>query len=286
MVDDYSVPPWNMMFSHMTSMVDWCEPNYMLTPHVAEPANTASNVPFYTYALLLVMLFKSYSRHFGKGNIIVWFFLLTVGICSTIFHATLSFGGQLLDQVSILWLIMVASSLWIPQRLLPVFCRNKPNVTRLFFFIWTVIISTFAWINSTVYAIVIGILGIPITLILLCEMHRTDSQRALKLGFRVLLISFLAGACWMIDRFLCETWLGNEFPYFHALWHFLSAVAASNLLVLFAYFDAASRLAGHSDLMPLLSYWPNDNTTWECLSVPYVVIAYRSVVKKRLILPM
>lgn len=52
---------------------------------------------------ILIYLFKDYGKHVHPGIHIVWLMLIIVGISSAYFHATLSLMGQLLDEISILW---------------------------------------------------------------------------------------------------------------------------------------------------------------------------------------
>lgn len=62
-----------------------------------------SNIFFLAFPPLLIYLFKDYGRHVNPGIHIVWLMLIIVGLASTYFHATLSLIGQLLDELSILW---------------------------------------------------------------------------------------------------------------------------------------------------------------------------------------
>eukprot|EP01063_Lacrimia_lanifica_P007986 TRINITY_DN15133_c0_g1_i1.p1 TRINITY_DN15133_c0_g1~~TRINITY_DN15133_c0_g1_i1.p1 ORF type:complete len:277 (+),score=89.10 TRINITY_DN15133_c0_g1_i1:88-918(+) len=85
----------------VTASVDWCEENYEVTFYVAEFFNTASSV--------LIALAGLYAlRRAAAEQRGVWLHAaavstLVIGIGSAAFHGTLTRGGQLLDELPMMW---------------------------------------------------------------------------------------------------------------------------------------------------------------------------------------
>ena len=102
---------WLSIFLHMfKSTVDWCETNYAVTPLIAEFWNSLSG-----FALIIssIMFYKTNYQYREYFNIIT-LLLICTGIGTIMFHSTLQYQFQLLDELPMLilsneYLILILS---------------------------------------------------------------------------------------------------------------------------------------------------------------------------------
>ncbi len=88
----------------------------------------------FSISLSLSYLFRDYSKHVGPGINAVWVLLMVVGTGSIYFHATLSFLGQLIDELAIAWVLLAGFAIWTPPEMLNVWpvmgCRYSYREIR------------------------------------------------------------------------------------------------------------------------------------------------------------
>ncbi|KAI0652484.1 alkaline phytoceramidase [Trametes meyenii] len=85
----------------VTATLDWCEANYQFSRYIAESANTFSNLV--TIALAAYGAWQSVSENLPWRYLAGWTGFALVGIGSFIFHATLLFEAQLMDELPMIY---------------------------------------------------------------------------------------------------------------------------------------------------------------------------------------
>jgi len=83
-----------------TSTLDWCEENYIQSPYIAEFWNTITNLSMILPAL--VGLWNWHKFHLEMRYLMAYLALLLVGVGSLLFHGTLLYSMQLLDELPML----------------------------------------------------------------------------------------------------------------------------------------------------------------------------------------
>nr|XP_046247807.1 alkaline ceramidase 1 isoform X2 [Scatophagus argus] len=140
------------VFSYESSEIDWCEDNYRHSEHVVEYFNTMSSFVFFIISPIMLYLLHPYAKERNLAIHLVWIMMIFVGIFSAYFHMTLSFVGQMLDELSILWVLAVGYAVWFPRRLFPSFIKDSCTdqkalrLAKLSVALWVLAIS--CWISD------------------------------------------------------------------------------------------------------------------------------------------
>ncbi|KAG7488151.1 hypothetical protein MATL_G00030520 [Megalops atlanticus] len=262
------------VFAYESSEVDWCEDNYRHSETVVEYFNTMSSFIFFVVSPIMLYLFHPYAKERNLAVHLVWFMMIFVGLFSMYFHMTLSYVGQMLDEISILWVLAIGYALWFPRRHFPSFIKDRSS------FSWMVLVITVAttlssFVKPTANAYALNCFAIHILYSLGIELRSCTDQRVLRLARVSIGLWVLAISCWISDRFGCSLWQKLNFCYLHGIWHILIVVATASGSTLIAYLDANSEIPYS---LPDLQYWPRDN--W-ALGLPYIVLKGTTKTQKR-----
>lgn len=248
-VDDADSPPapfWGVVDSDF----DWCERNHDHSPHVAEPWNVVTSA---SYPLMALVTFRRHSRVARRGAdgsvhhaLSVWHALMlsvtgVMGIGSMIFHATLRYQAQLLDELPLYAMaVLAAAALW--QR------GRREAGAQSAAAAWAVLLSyVLAWTErfSAVHELFRGAMTVSFSAAFLYIFTvgsvvgaEIDRERGGHDGARLFRSTFAlfvgAVVAWILDIVACPQLQGMRLPYpqLHAVgWHLGTCLG---LLQLFA----------------------------------------------------
>ncbi|KAA8650984.1 ceramidase [Aspergillus tanneri] len=85
-----------------SSKANFCEKDYVVTRYVAEFINTLTNLVYVFYAIYGLYKLRQKSNT-GFIRVLPYWGLMTVGVCSAIYHASLQYHTQMLDDLSMLF---------------------------------------------------------------------------------------------------------------------------------------------------------------------------------------
>uniref|UniRef100_H0VUH5 Alkaline ceramidase n=1 Tax=Cavia porcellus TaxID=10141 RepID=H0VUH5_CAVPO len=252
---------------YQSSEVDWCESNFLHSPVVAEFYNTFSNVTFLIFGPLMAFLMRSYVHKRSRYIYSVLMLFVLTGLFSMYFHATLSFLGQLLDEVAILWMLSSCYSIWMPRCYFPSFLRgSRFQFTRMM--LWgTTIVTFLSVVRPILNAYALNSIAIHV-LYIVCSEYR-KKLRCVRLRHIIHVSTILwasAVISWVSDRLFCSFWQRIHFFYLHSIWHVIISITFPYGFVTMALVDATYEMPGET---LKVRYWPRDS--WP-VGLPYIEI--------------
>ena len=215
---------WTGAFGFVPSTVQWCESNYEVCHFIAEFFNTVSSLSILAAGLIGMI----YTRRLEQRWVLAYATIATVGIGSVLFHMTLLRPMQMLDEVPMLWAVIVMVYCIIEtDAVRPKYGRALP----IGMFAYAVFVTLLTSLSSghvqfLLFHASFGSLEFwSLGAIAMRARRETDPTlcRLYRRGFSAYAIALV---CWASDIHFCESlqrmWPAN--PQLHALWHvFVSA---------------------------------------------------------------
>ncbi|XP_061456903.1 alkaline ceramidase 1 isoform X2 [Rhineura floridana] len=186
-----------------------------------------------------------------------------IGVFSIYFHMTLSYAGQLLDEIAILWTMGWCYAFWFPMRHFPGFIKNREQFMSLVA-ILTVLSSLMTFLKPALNAYALNCIAFHIVYSTCVEVRKCNNPRVHRLFATMVAWWIISISCWLTDKFLCGVCQKVSFSYFHSFWHVFISVALFYCANVCMYFDVAFELPSAE---PDVEYWPS-NTSF--ISMPYI----------------
>jgi len=233
-----------MSFAHQsfwgvpTASLDWCEVNYAYTPFIAEFWNTITSL--WLTVLATFGMYHGLKLKAKKRVHIAYAALGVVGIGSALFHATLLYSCQLLDELPMIYgtLIFLYALLEFEKHtifdllFIPLLVSIGVAVTVLM-----LIHSDSPQLHQVAYAILVFILVFRALYIT----YRTHITRVEFTNLQYLLwySAFVFGVgylLWLTERKLCRN--GSVVPglQFHSFWHILTGTGTFGFIQFITYY--------------------------------------------------
>ncbi|KAK3986789.1 ceramidase [Cladorrhinum sp. PSN332] len=239
-------------WSPPTSRANFCEEDYSLSAYIAEFINTLTNLTYVYYALRHI--------HAKRRIDFMSFSLLTLGICSSLFHATLLLPLEFSDELAMLglaWSILQgfftfninsAKNKFIINTLLSLFF-----VSFSAYYVYSAKIIYHS-IVFTSFPFLLMIRGVYLFYGPKAELlHFPAHIRAdwVKRTYKIVGLLVFAYTLWGIDLEFCaqlrelKAWVGLPWAWlfeFHGWWHIFTGMVAARFMEIIREMEAEAKL--------------------------------------------
>lgn len=201
--------------------VDWCEPNYQWHPRIAEMGNVVSSLALVLSALLVRVTRTSMVLR------------LLIGIGSILFHATLTYWAQLLDELSMVIYVTYMINILYPRM------RVKLIATSVVYVTWSIMLPRDAssWQFYVFQFFFVAMTGTCLASVLWFHRWKVNGYpKSFQMACVFLGIGYLF---WHADNLFCYRY-GHY--YLHSIWHIFAAIS----LTFFDQFMVSIARATHS----------------------------------------
>ena len=236
---------------------DWCEENYEVSDYVAEFVNTLTGFLYFLPGIFGVAYHQGLSVH----SKLLLFFISCIGVGTVLFHCSLQYSAQLVDELPIYYVILTGNfMLWY---------RGSEGNTKVAWALcaWAGGLSALLlgtpreyWLHtvgrgtmSCTFSILFGYI-FSATAGALKEIRGLNADRLQRLKdlFHMAFFEFVfAIACWILDNARCDLVLGNPlYPVTaHALWHVFTSIGLYKMFLVLEFIHVNKNSSGGLELI-------------------------------------
>lgn len=242
---EYSPEQYSGYWGIPSSTIDWCEENYAVSNYLAEFVNTLTNAIF--ILLAFYALRNAIKNEFEFRFVLVSFGFMLVGIGSWLFHMTLQYDFQLLDELPMIYATCIP--FWSVFQVKKSKKESIQIAISVFLGAATLTAVYLYFKDPTIHQVAYALLTITVlaksVLQAQAYVHDPVAQKHLRLTLISGVCEFLgAWGLWNADIHLCGFWrqLRHEvgIPYgfifeLHGWWHLLTGLAVYKYLMYLEY---------------------------------------------------
>lgn len=225
----------NGYWGPVTSTIDWCESNYVVTYYIAEFWNSLSNLFFIVPPLIVCAKLWS-SPRVDKIYLLSLIYMAFTGLGSIAFHSTLKYEMQLWDELSMVWSALFV--LFLVIKILKPKESSSYIMPLIAYGLATNSIYLFIKI-PIIFQIAYGIIHFSVIFFAykLSKLYPVDT----RLYWGTIILTNVAFALWNIDNHFCPQLehlrnvllpkVCGPFTQFHAIWHVLAGYGSFSLVL-------------------------------------------------------
>lgn len=231
------VPEAQYYWGKVTSTINWCEEDYVVTRFIAEFCNTTTNSVFVLLATIAII--NSLRYGYEKRILVIGAGYLLVGIGSWLFHMTLKYEFQLLDELP-----MIYTTLLMFWAIFDYQLSVRQRAILTLFTIGVGVGVTWYYLvnqNPVFHEVAFGLITVAglIRSWSLAHTKVTDPTAKADLKYSAILgaTTFLSGfALWGVDQVQCSNitvtkhWMGLPWGFvfeLHGWWHILTGIGTA-----------------------------------------------------------
>ncbi|CAB3985744.1 alkaline ceramidase 3-like [Paramuricea clavata] len=160
-----------------TSTLDWCEENYAVTRYVAEFWNTITN--YFMVVPPLLAALRCHQLGLDTRFLLSFLSFMGIGVGSTLFHATLQYKMQLLDELPMIYCTYIMLYCVLA-------CDNEPrkkNVgLKLFLTVCNILVTVVyvVFVNPLIFQ---WVYGLSVAVLIISTVHSARYHRFIYISF-------------------------------------------------------------------------------------------------------